>query len=612
MHMMLNNKNNKHGLTLITSLISGLLLLLISEFAYADYPLSSLHGKIVLNEVLVKQSAGTTIAENDEFIELYNAGTVAINLTQLRLIDGNLFTNELDGTVGSITGNTSAFNFSCTGSQVCEGSALLQPQTYAVVWVGQKGANTTAAYASFQAWLRGAPKLNDGGDDLWLYEQTATGLTLVDYMSFGSGSAVNNNPPLFWDFTYNTALSSAAKGQSVSLSPNGQLSSSACWEMTTSGNASSTCSNYLPTLDSDHVGSRLTSVGTMNTRLHFISGRVFHDVNVNGLDNSEAGLGNVAVTLYDPTSASCRTTHTDALGRYRFAELTSGNYIVYETVASTNCPPVARDPTGYGSSSANQLAVTLAHQSITGLNFADVRMPSFITDNSRVIQPNSVALHPHRFQTYTSGNVSFNLVDEWADPLLPWASQLFRDINCNQDLDAADTVLNASINVAANETVCLLVKVISPANITSGAQHKLSLQSEFVFGDGSLLTIPNSQVRTDLTRVLAGLQGAGNLVLIKSVWNLTRNVAGTAAKPNEILRYTLHYANSGNGSLNDLILHDTLPEFTSLLGMPQCVTTPSSLGSCQAIVQGDALVWQFSGQLLAGEHGVVKFEVQVQ
>lgn len=597
---------------MIIKLIGWLFLLLVFKFAYADYPLSSLRGKIVLNEVLIKQSTGNTLAENDEFIELYNAGTSAINLNQLRLIDGNLFTNELDGTVGSITGNTSPFNFSCTGMQVCEGATLLQPQAYAVVWVGQKGANTTAAYASFQAWLRGAPKLNDGGDDLWLYEQTPSGLTLVDYMSFGSGSAVNNNPPLLWDVTANTALSDAVKGQSVSLSPNGQLSSSACWEVTTSGNASSHCSAYLPTLDSDNTGIRLTSVGATNTRLHFISGRVFHDVNVNGLDNNEAGLGNVTVTLYDPASTSCKTTRTDALGRYRFAELISGNYTVYETANSTTCPPVARDPNGYGSSSANQLDVTLTNQSVMGLNFADVRMPSLTIDNRRVIQPHSVALHPHRFQAYTSGSVSFKLLDELADPALAWASQLFHDINCNQDLEAAETVFNNSLKVTTDEQVCLLVKVISPVNVTGGTQYKVSVQSEFIFGDGSLLTIPNLQLRTDLTTVSTSLQGAGNLVLTKSVWNLTRNIEGTVAKPNEVLRYTLHYLNTGNSRVNDLVIQDTVPEFTNLFGSPQCKAIPSSLGFCQVIVQDTTLAWEFSGSLLAGESGTVEFEVQVQ
>ncbi len=610
--MVFNNKKNKHRLKLIANLMGLWLLVFFSKSAQAEYPLSSLRGQIVFNEVLVKQSGGNTIAENDEFIELYNAGTQAINLTQLRLIDGNLFTNELDGTVGSITGNMSPFSFSCTAAQLCEGSSVLPPKAYAVVWLGQKTVNTTAATASFQAWLRVAPKLNDTGDDLWLYEQTANGLALVDYMSFGSGSSVNNNPPVLWDTTYNSALNSSTKGQSISLSPNGQLSSSACWEASTSANARNTCKAYLPTLDSDTMGIRLTSAGATNTTLYFIRGRVFNDANVNGLDNNELGLANVRVVLYDPVSASCKTTHTDGLGYYRFADLNKGRYLIDEAVNNSTCPPVAHDPNGYLSSSANQLAVTISEQSMRDINFADVRLPSFSTDNSRVIQPNSVALHPHQFKAYTTGKLSFSLIDERVDPVLPWTSQLFLDLNCNQNLEEGDRLLNTSLDVAANEKVCLLVKVTSPADVSSGAQYQLRLQSHFIFGEGGLLIAPNLQTQTDLTTASASLQGAGNLVLTKSVWNLTRNIAATVAQPNEVLRYTLQYTNSGQGRLNELVLHDTLPAFTNLLGRPQCVITPSRLGTCQVVVNGDALAWVFSGALLAGESGVVEFDVQVQ
>lgn len=609
-----NNNNNRFCLSWFRWLLGLFLLLALFPItAQAEYPLSSLRGKLVINEVLVRQSAGNTIAENDEFIELYNAGSTSIDLTQLRLMDGNLFTNDLDGTVGSITGSTAPFTFNCTGTQVCEGAKWLPPKAYAVVWVGQKSTRTSAAYASFQAWLRNAPKLNDTGDDLWLYEQTASGLVLVDYVAIGTGSGINGGAPsTLWDAAYSANLGNVVRGQSVSLSPNGQLSKGACWEMTTSGTASATCPTYLPTLDADGFGTRLTSVGLTNTKLHSISGRVFHDTNVNGLDNSEAGLSQVAVVLYDTSTASCKSTRTSATGSYRFSELTSGNYTLYETAnLTTACPPTTRDPNQYLSSSANQLSVTLTNQSVTGLNFADARLPSLLADNSGVIQPESVSIYPHQFQAYTAGQVTLSL-DAIADPVLPWSNQLYRDVNCNQTLEASDTPLNTSLNVAANETVCLLVKVISPANVTSGAVYQVAIHSSFLFGDASLLNTPVTQTNTDLTTASADLQGAGNLVLNKSVWNVTRNSAGNLAKPNEVLRYSLDYSNTGNGKVKNLVLHDTLPEFTTLMGIPQCVNTPTSLGLCQGVVNGEALEWVFSGELQAGETGVVSFEVQVQ
>jgi hypothetical protein len=578
--------------------------------------MSALRGQIIINEVLFKQSAGNNAAENDEFIELYNAGASTVDLTRLRLIDGNLFTNEIDGTSGSITGNSSAFNFVCTSTQVCSGSNLLPPKAYAVIWVGQKNASTSAPEANFQAWLRSAPKLNDTGDDMWLYEQTSSGLTLVDYISVGSGTAVNTNIPTnVWNVTYNTRLLNVAKGQSVSLSPNGQLSSSACWEVTNSGNASATCPDYLPTLAQDSYNSRRISQGTTNTTLYTLSGRVFQDKNVNGLDDNESGLRKVSLALYNTAIHSCQTTRTDTSGAYQFAQLNRGDYVVYEA-AQTNldasaCPPKESDPSQYTSANANQQAVSINNQSLSHINFADVRYPSLTLNHNLVIQPDSIAVHAHRFRSYTDGTVTFSLINPVATPDLSWSSQLYRDINCNQTLDAPDTPLNAVIAVKANQSICLLVKVTSPANASSDASHNFAIQSEFLFGDASLISTPVLQTQHDITRVIANDQDAANLVLSKAVYNVSRNTDGSVALPSEVLRYTLHYVNSGNGTLHELALHDTVPVFSTLLGSPNCGTPPSELGTCQALVNGNSIEWKFSGQLPAGAEGEVAFTIQV-
>ena len=617
--MRFNNKHYRQGhysrfYSWISWRIALLLLIYLSPGYANSYPLSSLRGQIVINEVLFKQSGANTATENDEFIELYNAGSVAVDLTRLRLIDGNLFTNEIDGTSGNITGNSNAFNFICSGKQVCTGSSLLPPNTYAVIWVGQASATTHAPQASFQAWLGNAPKLNDTGDDMWLYEQSSSELSLVDYMSVGSGTAVNTNVPSdIWNFSYNASLLNFAKGQSVSLTPNGQLSSSACWETSTSGNASSTCPHYLPSLAQDNT--RLMSQGASNTRLYTLSGRVFQDKNVNGLDDSETGLRKVTVVLQKLSDQTCQITRTDTSGAYQFSQLNQGDYSVYEAaqtdIDANTCPPTPSDPNQYTSSSPNQRPVTINQQSLSEINFADVRRPSLSLNHSLVIHPDSVAVYAHRFRSYSSGTVLFSLQNSVATPNLDWASQLYRDVNCNQQLDATDTPLTSALNLSANQTVCVLVKVLSPSNASSGATYTFAVQSQFVFGDGSLIAEPVLQTQRDITRVIADTQGAGNLVLNKAVYNVTRDTEGSVALPSEILRYTLHYTNSGDGKLHDFALHDSVPAFTHLVGTPTCGTTPSALDTCQAVVDGTALEWQFSGYLPAGAEGEVTFTVQV-
>lgn len=246
--------------------------------ATREYVVSPDRDKIIINEVFYSQSGGNTIAENDEFIELYNASSTAVDLSGWKLMDGNLIdasTNANDFS-GSITGSSSPFVFGAPlGTGVLtQGNPILQPGEYAVIWIGRKNTNTqiTGTLPAFQVWLDNAPKLNNNGDDVWLYDSQTR---IVDYVTYGASDAINVSPPPtlnLWDSSYSSLLASG-KGQSISLTPNGRTAAhtSACWEPTTSGAASSRCPGALPTRDTDTFAtttapaiSRVTSVGVSN------------------------------------------------------------------------------------------------------------------------------------------------------------------------------------------------------------------------------------------------------------------------------------------------------------------------------------------------------------
>lgn len=224
-------------------------------------PLSPQAGQIVINEVLFKQT-GTSALTNDEFIELYNSGNTAINLTGWKLIDGNLLVyNGTDGT-GSIDGNAT------NGAFVIPSGTILAPGQYAVVWIGSNTPDKQTSGATYQFYLNRAPKLNDDGEDIWLYDAQTS---IVDYIAYGTDNAINTLPDSalnLWQNTYQASLKTVFAGQSISLTPNGQDgNASGCWEATTSTNASSPstrCPYYLLTRDTDNVGTRLTSVGYSN------------------------------------------------------------------------------------------------------------------------------------------------------------------------------------------------------------------------------------------------------------------------------------------------------------------------------------------------------------
>lgn len=243
--------------------------------AIASDPISPLAGQLVINEVLYAQSGGNNAAENDEFIELYNASGSALDISGFKLIDGDLISNPnvLDGTSGSITSTTTPYEFPL--------NTIIPAEGYVVIWIGDKNATEDpnldpfpekdAPNASFQDWLGSSPKLANTGDDVWLYDANTK---LIDYVGYGSGGSVDPPPAGQWVSTDQTKLDGAPKGQSISLTPNGQDgNTSACWEKTTismsSGDsASGRCTGFLETRDTDDLvistNERITSVGVNN------------------------------------------------------------------------------------------------------------------------------------------------------------------------------------------------------------------------------------------------------------------------------------------------------------------------------------------------------------
>ena len=235
------------------------------HIASATIPVSPLEGKVIINEILYRQRAGGRNG-NDEFIELYNASNSSTDLSQWKLIDGNILVNSTDN-AGSITGSSTPFTF--------PNGTVLAPEEYIVVWVGAQTADKQAPTAAYQFYLNQRPKLNNRGDDMWLYDDQNR---IVDYMAYGSNNNNNqaiNTPPdaalNLWDASYQDDLRGVDSGRSISLTPNGQDSNdSACWEPTTSEDASSRCGTYLFTRDIDSETNRVTSVGQNNNAARLV------------------------------------------------------------------------------------------------------------------------------------------------------------------------------------------------------------------------------------------------------------------------------------------------------------------------------------------------------
>ncbi|MCB1622020.1 MAG: DUF11 domain-containing protein [Thiothrix sp.] len=362
-----------------------------------------------------------------------------------------------------------------------------------------------------------------------------------------------------------------------------------------------------------------------------VSGRVYIDANVDGVNaTAEAGIDQLPLVLFgtdDNSNPVCISTRTDASGHYTFPQVLPGTYQVYEAAqASVPVPQScatsnARDPSGYVSTTASVSATfSVVDAAVDDLDFGDVKGPSFELDNEKTGVPNSQVVHPHRFTAQADGSVSFSLAGANPDPSsLAWGNSLLLDANCDGQLDGGDSNLAASLDVSAGEQVCILVKVLTPAEASAGAILTLTVQSDFAFA-GSLSLANVIQQHTDITRIVGGASptsGGGQLALRKSVWNETRNLDGSAALPGETLRYTIEYENVGNRPLNELVIHDSVPAFTRLVaGSMECTADrPPELPTCSTHTDasgGLSWVWAAIDGLNPGSAGSVSYQVAIE
>ncbi|NPA76426.1 MAG: hypothetical protein GXN93_01580, partial [Candidatus Diapherotrites archaeon] len=298
------------------------------------HELSPYAHKIVINEILYNQSAGRSADANDEFVELYNAGSSTINIAGWHISDDDWYADReclkktLDPTLYEYMGRWD-----------------LRPGDYAVIWLGNSSTEEGfkfAEYAALQVWLGGSVCLNDPGDDVQLYDDAGR---IVDYVAYDDGSTDQVDPPPISGIWSGAVRFDVEEGQSISLTPNGQDQDSAlCWEETATGTASSRCDSAPPTINSDTYDSRITSMG-LNNNGYLIQGSVYEDRSVNGSkDGGEDWSQGETVYIKLIQNGSIQEVYEVVAGTgfYKFAGLIPGDY---EVIVDDNASDADSSPT---------------------------------------------------------------------------------------------------------------------------------------------------------------------------------------------------------------------------------------------------------------------------
>ncbi len=132
------------------------------------------------------------------------------------------------------------------------------------------------------------------------------------------------------------------------------------------GDGSTTAGSAGGTAGANVISGIALTTGGAATGYHFgdlpidVSGRVYLDLDRDGVDDTEAGVSGVTIELLDSTSTVIATTTTDSTGAYTFKNLVAGTYTVRET-----------QPPQYGSSTPNQVTITPAGGATPSIDFGE-------------------------------------------------------------------------------------------------------------------------------------------------------------------------------------------------------------------------------------------------
>ncbi len=395
---------------------------------------------------------------------------------------------------------------------------------------------------------------------------------------------------------------------------------------------------------------RYDSGSTLKT----VSGRVFVDNGVGGggvandghINGAETGRSGAALSLTNCGSGSTTIyayTSSSGDGRYSLkvppTAPTSGTMCVTQTliddyrVTQGGLEASGLDATRVNvtldtdSAQSNRWRFTYAGASVQNLHIGNVPSSRLLVDGTRVGIAGSTVDFPHRLIAGTAGTLAFEMSD--ASPAASgWSEVLYRDANCNAQLDAGEPLLGGSPTaVEANEHVCVIVRQFVPAGLYEGATRQFQLQAT--------LNWANVSARSETLTNRDHTQVSGQaLRLYKEVRNVTADersgtgreswTTSNSAKPGETLEYRTTFTNLAPEPITKLEIYDATPNYTTLVSAecPAALSLPAGL-TCEPLsstaspptkpIDGGTgpLRWRFNGPLPGGTSGAVKYRVKV-
>ena len=371
-----------------------------------------------------------------------------------------------------------------------------------------------------------------------------------------------------------------------------------------------------------------------NTKLIYvdITGRVFVDNSgttldvskaYNGIqDTGEVGIANSTIRLNNCSTTQLASTVTSANGDYAFSieqSLLPSSFCIVQQ----NLPEYisVSGTTGYTRSTDTIALTKTSATSYTANNFGDVIVNVVLNeDGQHTAIAGDVTDYPHRLSTQIPVQLTQLLQTQTQQPNAsadqPWQALVYRDTNCNGQVDMGEVVFNptaaSTVLLQPSVDICLVQRVHVPTNVVAGAQHIGTLQANYQFAlTNPSQTIPGQTLkRQDVTLI-----GSAGLTLTKKVRAVSSCpstssdtnpfvITNQAAKQNN-LEYEITYKNNTTKKLQNVKVKDSLPIGTNF-GSVSCGLTPSG-NTCNTNRSGDYLEWSLTGLLNPSASGTLRF-----
>lgn len=265
------------------------------------------------------------------------------------------------------------------------------------------------------------------------------------------------------------------------------------------------------------------------------------------------------------------------------------------------------------------------------VNITAIRQLTLTPDNQGQVNLGGTVVYSHVLTNVgnitegaTVGDLVASLDSSTANGLI---GTLYYDANNNGVLDANDPQVadiatlgntpttGGAIGLAAGESIRLLVKVEAPQGISEGASGLLTLtiQAPTVISGQSLASLSN----TDLTTV------ASSQLRLQKEQALDADCVGgpegqyalnpIQIKPNQCVFYHITAMNEGSEPVNNVVIADMVPAFTTLSVPTAPSVTQGSIDGSSATTDGATGPLKANvGTLAAGASATLQFKVRVQ